>query len=457
MMRSSLFLLGFLAILALGGGAVSAQTREQLAQHEAQLQAEYDALEKEIQHWQNILDTTKAKARTLQGDITSLTAQIREAEAQIRQKNLVIARLGTQIAEKARTIRTLEGKLAAGKESLAQILRKTNEIDSYSFAEMLMRDESISEFLADVDSFASIEESMKEHFAVVRETKSLTEKERKELAEKRNSEADARYVVETKKKTIAQTEAEKKELLKATKSEEANYQAVLSERQKRAAQIRAALFNLRDTEGINFGEALEYANAAAAKTGVRPALILAILTQESDLGRNQGSCILSSLDTGDGVGKNTGTFFEKVMKAPRDTEPFRDITARLSRDWKLTPVSCPLGTAYTSSRGYGGGMGPSQFIPSTWELFKAKIGALIGVPAAQADPWNPQHSFMATAIYLSELGARSGSYTSERNAACRYYSGRSCDTRRPINYTYGNSVMRKAEDIQANIDFLKGV
>jgi hypothetical protein len=34
---------------------------------------------------------------------------------------------------------------------------------------------------------------------------------------------------------------------------------------------------------------------------------------------------------------------------------------------------------------------------------------------------------------LADLGAGSQTYSSERNAACRYYSGRSCDSRSPAN------------------------
>ena len=67
------------------------------------------------------------------------------------------------------------------------------------------------------------------------------------------------------------------------------------------------------------------------------------------------------------------------MKAPRDTIPFKDITDRLGKDWKMTPVSCPPGTKWSASRGYGGGMGPSQFIPSTWELFKDRLGSSLGL------------------------------------------------------------------------------
>lgn len=454
---SSVFILLTFLICPFSVLAQSLSESEITAQ-EAKLKAEYSALEKEIAQWQSVLDDTRKKANSLDGDVKVLNAKIKEAEATIKAKNIAIGQISKEINTKNYKIAELEGRIEEGKQSLAQLIRKTNEIDAYSLPEVVFGSKNISKFFEDLDSFTSIKKAMQQHFTVVREVKALTEEEKKKLDEKKNQEADAKYVVETRKKTIAQSEAEKKQLLAVTKQQEKNYQTVLAERQARAAQIRAALFRLRDTEGIPFGKALEYANNAEKRTGVRAALILAILTQESDLGKNQGSCLLSSIETGDGVGKNTGSIFEQVMKAPRDTMPFSNITGRLGRDWKLTPVSCPPGAKYYVGRGFGGGMGPSQFIPSTWELFKSRIGASAGIGGDQADPWNPEHAFIATAIYMSDLGANASSFSSERNAACRYYSGASCQPgRKPANVFYGDQVMQKAEEIQANIDFLKGV
>jgi membrane-bound lytic murein transglycosylase B len=100
-------------------------------------------------------------------------------------------------------------------------------------------------------------------------------------------------------------------------------------------------------------------------------------------------------------------------------------------------------------------MGPSQFIPSTWMLFQARIQAAVG---HAPDPWNPQDAFMASAIYLADLGASSQSSSDERNAACRYYSGRSCDSKAPANSFYGNQVVAKATSIQKDmIDPLSGL
>lgn len=436
-----------------------AQTSEQqILEQEARLKAEYDELQKDIVKWQGILKETQNKAGSIQGDVTALTAKIREAELQIKQKNLAIQGISSEIQSRNKKIGELEGRLDKGKQSLAQMIRKTNELDDYSLVEVLFSNKNVSDFFQDADSFFSVKRAMYDHFAFVREVKASTEEEKIALDKKKNQEADAKYEVEAKKKVIAQNEAEKKKLLAITKQEEKAYQGVLAEREARAAQIRAALFRLRDTDGISFAEALTYAEKASAKTGVRAALILAILTQESDLGKNQGSCLVTNIDTGDGAGKNTGNPFEQVMKAPRDTVPFKAITDRLGRDWKMTPVSCPPSATYKVGRGFGGGMGPSQFIPSTWEIVKTSVAPLVGVSADSLDPWNPEHAFMATGLYMANRGASAGGYSAERNAACRYYSGAACTPGRvPSNVFYGDQVMAKAEAIQENINFLKGI
>jgi peptidoglycan hydrolase CwlO-like protein len=422
------------------------------AEQEAEWRAELAQTEADIAKWQSVLDGTKANTASLQNEVKQLNAKIQQAKLFIKKKNIAIGQLDQDIAKKNANIKSLEQKIDDGHDSLAQLLRKTNEIDKYSLVEVMLGNKNISDFFSDIDTFQSVNKSLADLFVQIRQTKDLTEKEKAALDVQKNKELDTKKAAEVEQKQVQDNEKQKEYLVNVSKTQEKTYQQILSERQKRAAEIRAALFKLRDTAAIPFGDALRYAQAASAKTGVRPAFLLAILTQESNLGQNVGSCMLSSIDSGDGIGKNTGTLFEKVMKSPRDTVPFQAITGRLGLDWKTTPVSCPLGTKYSSSRGYGGGMGPSQFIPSTWELFKDDVGSMLGISADSADPWNPEHAFMATAIYMRDLGAVSGSYTAERNAACKYYSGSACSsTRRPPNISYGNSVMSIAENIQTTM------
>jgi hypothetical protein len=81
------------------------------------------------------------------------------------------------------------------------------------------------------------------------------------------------------------------------------------------------LFTLRDTKAIPFGTAVSYAEKAEKATGVHPALTLAILRQETNLGANVGTCNRST--------DPTSKSWENIMKSPRDTEPYKRIMADL--------------------------------------------------------------------------------------------------------------------------------
>lgn len=416
------------------------------SQERAALQAEYDQLQEEIAKWQKVLDETKAKKNTIQGDVTALDAQIKKAQAEIAQRNGTITRLSSEIRQKNARIGTLEERLNRGRASLAKLLREKNQSDQQSLAVLALSSQDLSGFYANVDAIDTIDRELQSLFDELRGVKQQTEKEKEELAARQDQELDARHEVEVKKSQIDDNKKEKTQLLAVTKQDEAAYQTVLAERQRKAAEIYARLFPLRDTAAIKFGDAVAYAKTAAAKTGVRPVLILAILSQESALGTNVGNCLVTDLSTGNGKGKNTGTPISGVMKAPRDTVPFERITAALGKDWSTTPVSCP------QAAGYGGAMGPTQFIPSTWELFDPRIKAALGVPAS--NPWNAGHAIMATGLYLMDAGAGPQTYTAERNAACRYFSGSACPNSGGWIDNYANSVVAKANAYQKDIDTL---
>lgn len=412
---------------------------------EEQLKIDLALCNAEILKWQGILTGTRDKVSTIDGDVKALTAKIKSAEATIKSKNIAISQLTKDINVRSKKIDDLEVLIDDGKKSLAQLIRRTHELDDYSLAEVILDSKKLSDFFVDLDSFLSIQRGLEDHFYSVRETIAQTEDERARLGEIQDQELDAKYDVEVKKKTITKTEQQKKELLAATKQEAKSYEQIVADRQAKANQINAALFRLRgvDGGGIPFKDALAYAQEASRYTGVRAAFILGILRQESNLGVNVGQCLLTDATTGAGKGKNTGTPFSNVMKPDRDVPYFIDMMKRLGRDPYLTPVSCP------QSVGYGGAMGPTQFIPSTWKGYEGRIATAFGVPVG--DPWNPQHAIMATALFLQDLGAARGGYSAEREAAGRYYAGGNWAL---YGLGYAASVLGHAEVYQDNIDFL---
>ncbi len=437
---------GVLVFLALMAGAVYVprlHAADLTPEERAALQAQYDQLEREIAAQQQIITDTQAKKKSLQGDVTLLDAQIKAAQAQIAAKNIVIQQLGTQIAEKNRTITELTGRIERGKESLASIIRREAEIDSTAPVTLLFSRQSLDKIYADLDAFSKLKIELQDQFIEIRTAKAQTESEKADLAAKQDATEDARYVIESQKKQISDNKSQKQVLLTITANQESEYKKVLAERQAKAATIRAALFPLRDAAAIPFSVALNYAKVAQVKTGIRPAFLLAVLTQESNLGDNVGQCYLSNTTTGAGVRKTSGKAVENVMKPSRDVAPFVDLGARLGFDPLHQVVSCPL------SSGYGGAMGPAQFIPSTWKLYEDKVASITGhgVP----NPWAADDAIAAMSVYFDDLGADAGTYTAEHRAAAKYYAGGAWAT---AGRGYANSVMALAESIQKNVDFL---
>ena len=402
----------------------------------AKIEAELAALLKQQ-------EAQKKQSGTIQGDINYLTSQINALKAKIKARSLAIAQLSVSIKEKVAKIETLEQKIVREHESLAALLRNTNEYDDATLLHLVLSGGSVSEFYGDLESYSTLKESIQRSVDDLRGVRTLTEAEKKELQLKQNAETDARAELEGAQRKVTLSETEKKQLLAVSKQKEAEYQKLAAEKAARAARIRSALFPLANAnQKIEFGTALQYANEVKAKFGVDPAFLLAILTQESNLGANVGQCYLTNPTTGAGAGKNTGTPFPNVMKPGRDVEPFLAITEKLGLDPFTTAVSCPI----AGVAGWGGAMGPAQFIPSTWKIFESRLTSVLG---HAPNPWAPRDAFFASGMYLSDLGAIGTSQASQNQAACRYYGsgGASCG--------YSASVQRIKIGIQANIDLLE--
>ncbi len=442
------------SFVALKHSPVFAQSAEEVVKRKAALEAELKDVEKQIAEQTILLNKTRAQTSSIQNDLTIINSEIKRAELTIKAKRLAIEKLGGDIAKRTGTIGELEAKIEKEKKSLSELLRQVRDAEDESFLEVMLGREKLSEATAELDQIQFVQDGLNTSFAEIRKLKSGAETERTQLSVRRSAEIDAEKAIEEERKLIQRKEAEKKQLLALSKSTESAYQKLLADRQRKAAAIRSSLFALRDTAAIPFGKALEYATAAFKKTGVRPAFLLAILQQESNLGANVGTCNRP----GDPPEKS----WQKIMPGPAanqlyyalgkscknaktscssrdDQTHFIKILSALGRSPDGTPVSCPI----LSAGPWGGAMGPAQFIPSTWSIFIDRLKTALNVSVP--DPWRAEDAFMASAMYLSDLGGVYGSYSGEIGAACRYYGsgGASC--------TYGTQVMARAADIQLNM------
>jgi hypothetical protein len=147
--------------------------------------------------------------------------------------------------------------------------------------------------------------------------------------------------------------------------------------------------------------------------------------------------------------------------APAQQPIFLAITKSLGLDPSQMPVSAK------EWYGWGGAMGPAQFIPSTWALYAGytkasgytysasadRIGALTG--DTPPNPWVPQDAFMASALYLTDDGAAAQTPAAEFKAAMCYLAGCGNTGDKSLQF-YGNAVLCYELQYQENIDTITG-
>ena len=421
--------IGIVLILVSLFSVVGLSRAETEAQRRARLQAELAKVEAQIKEQEKLVHSLSGQRHSLERDIKLIDAQIRKSELAIKQRNYAIAKLQDEIKQLNSKLGNLDEKLEDGKDFLAVLLRKTYELDSYNLTELILAKNKINDVLQELNHLNDLKRSLKLRFKEITDTKENIEARKKKLEEKKAQERKLRELQALEKAKILKKKKEKAHILAITKGKESEYKKVLEYQRRTAADIRAALFSLRDTKGIKFGTAYKYAKEASAKTGVSPALILAILTQETNLGKNVG----------------TGNW--QLDMRPKDRPIFKKLMAELGFNPDKMPVS------KKPWYGWGGAMGPAQFIPSTWVLYKDRIARVTG--ENPPNPWNPRTAFFATALLMKDNGADAGTRAAERLAALRYFAGWK-NARKPAYAFYGDGVMEFRDKYQRQINILEG-
>jgi len=229
------------------------------------------------------------------------------------------------------------------------------------------------------------------------------------------------------RRSLVSQQSNKTNLLGQTKGQEGNFQKLLAKAKADADSIKKQLYLL---EGVGVSmplyEAYQYAKKASDLTGVRPAFLLAVLKEESSWGEKVG----------------TGTWRKDMH--PRDQQAFLQICDTLNLDPNKTPVS------KKPSYGWGGAMGPAQFLPSVWLAYADRVAQLTGhVPP---DPWDIEDAFVAAGLKLAQGGASAQNDDAEWKAAQIYFAGSRWNN--TAYYFYGDQVMDLAGVIQEQLNII---
>lgn len=426
--KKAIIIYGFLVLgIFLPLLAINAQTVED---RRNELKQALEVLDAQIQELNDSIVGGKQQAATLQKEINILKNEAKKIELEIKQLDLAIAEARLEIDEKDKEIDQIEKKLSSRKTTLAEFLRKINEADQASLFEIVLSHKKFSDFFNKINAVQDLHREIKEFFEKTQQLKKKTEEEKEDAEEQKRQYERLRSIQGVKKSDLLGKRKEQEELLSRTKGRESEYKKIIAQKQKDAASIRSQLFLLAGSAAIPFEKALEYANIAFQKTGIRAAFLLGVFKVESELGAN--------------VGKGN---WREDLSHPRcasQRKAFEQITAELGLNPDLMPVSKRVWYGYC-----GGAMGPAQFMPVTWSGYKSKIAALSG--HNPPNPWDPQDAFIAAALLLKN----NGGVENERIAALKYLAGG--NWQKPAYQFYGNEVMSYALEYQEQIEILQSL
>ncbi len=398
------------------------------------------------------LTKTKQQKDTLQNQVSTLKKKIKNLEYQINHGTLMVKDLNIQISDTQVSIDKTALKVKDSQNQISHILRSIyQENRKPSFVILLEGD--LSDFFSNLAYLENLNSKLSDLLESTTNLKFYLEQQK---GKQENEKGRLEKTIKVQSLQKQENEQNKKQQESYLKLTETQYQQQLKEKEdveKKATTIKSRIFDLIGvSKAPTFGEAYEIAKYVSSITGVRAAFIMAVLTQESNLGKNVGQCYLQDTKTGDGIRIKTGAYSPKTMNPSRDIPIYlkliEDINQgrNLIRDPFSTPVSCVI---YYNGRpyGWGGAMGPAQFIPSTWNLgYGEKVSDITG---KVADPWDIKDAFLASGLLLRDDGAR----TNEFNAALRYYCGGSC-TR--YDRFYANAVISIANQYEADIKAIGG-
>lgn len=410
------------------------------ASEKSQLEWELAQIENQIKQYESELTTTQTQKKTLQNKIAGLKKQRNKLGLQIKATTLKLKDVANKLVVTEKKVDETAQKIDQHRDLLSQLIKQIHENDQTTPMDLMLISNTLSDFFLEIDQLDQLQIGLREVLQNTKELKKELDNKAEQLQDQKTSVGNLLSIQSLQQQAVDQTKREQDSLLKETGGREKQYQQALSDVRKRAAEIRSRIYELVGvSKQINFGEAVSLAQWASNLTGVRPAFLLAIIKQESNLGRNVGTCNRP----GDPPEKS----WQVVMKPERDQNLFKQITEELGLDPDVMPVSCPM-TRNGKKIGWGGAMGPAQFIPSTWMAHRSEVTAITG--QATANPWDTRDAFIASAILLKANGAAAQTKDAEWRAAMRYFSG---GTNVAFRF-YGDNVLAIAKGFQEDIDNL---
>lgn len=410
---------GFTPVLADDDDDIQGQIEENRRILEEK-EKELETLNEKIRALREKRELKEAEETTIKEKIEQLNSEIEELKLSIEKTGVLVTGTNVDIQDTEGEINQANEKFWQLKKTLRELFEMMYECQTLSRFEIVFLSDSLSDILRQLEYAATLQGEISEVLDDIQKTKKELEDKKTELEIKKADLENLQATQEYQHRVLQKQESYKGELLKQNLAKQTEYTALIAEAIEAREEIGREVFRLQNVNiTLALSEAKDYAWYAESLTGVRAALLLAVLKIESNIGGNTG----------------TGKYPDDVR--PGDREAFVQICKGLGLDPKKTPVSAKP----KSYEGWGGAMGPAQIMPTTWLKYAPEVTRLSGKKTPS--PWNTRDAFLASAVILRNYGAV-GDEDNEYEAVNRYFAGSNWK-----KFTwYGDRVMAVAKEYE---------
>jgi murein DD-endopeptidase MepM/ murein hydrolase activator NlpD len=239
-----LILLIFASLFTVSAFPIHASIIDELKDRISDRNTKIQELEKEITQYQKDLEGVGEEKQTLENEVKRLDISRQKIGADIKLTQNKIDSTNDQIQELSFGIDDKEKNISKNTKVIAESIRAMNEIESESLIEIVLSNDNLSGFLNQIETIQQFQSKMRDDVKRLTglkeeliDTKTQTEKKKKELANFKSDLSDQKYVLDINRN-------DKNTLLSITKNKESNYQKLLDEKVEAREAFEKELLDL---------------------------------------------------------------------------------------------------------------------------------------------------------------------------------------------------------------------
>jgi murein DD-endopeptidase MepM/ murein hydrolase activator NlpD len=226
--------------------AVQASLINDLREEIEQKAQEIKELEEKAAEYKKELQEAQEEKNTLSNQLAFIKSRIKKLQNDIYITNAKIANSSLKIEELSLDIDEKQNEIDKKKDSIATMIQTLYEYDQESLIELILLEDSFSEFLNQVHYIELLQENVHRDLLTLQELKTGLEEQKGQVEFQRSRLYDLNSQLYGQKRIVESEEDEKNYLLIKTKGQEKEYQSLLDETLRRQQEIQQEIYELED-------------------------------------------------------------------------------------------------------------------------------------------------------------------------------------------------------------------